>query len=179
MNNAWVWRWLARPWWVLAAAQAAVVTLPMAAILRHGQGQVAQLRGEIERSENVLRQHRRAQAAFPDAQRLDGDIARMTRQLAAYDTLRRDPGALIAAIRPGDGGKIAWHAAPDGQHPAPCHWSVVVVTDYRGLCRTLQNLAALGGGRTLRSLDVTPREGRLRVEFTLALTAQQETNGNE
>lgn len=170
----WIWRWMARPGWMLVLAQAGIlavfVALGWMMFLRQERDAVAQLSAELGRCEAGVLALRRSTAAATTPARLNLEIRRMGRQLAAYGSQRWDHQTAIALFNPGEGGTFAWRAPP-GEGLASDRWTVTVTTDYAGLSRIMRTLAAEGGGRSLHALSVVRQDRRLLVEFTLTQPA--------
>ncbi len=168
-------RLMACPWPVLISAQivilAAIIALGWLTLLRHEWDAVVRLRMDVVQCERRVLELRRWRTAAPAAARLDRDIQRMSRQLAWYETMRRDPGAVIGILRPGSNGTFGWKEHEhNGESATARDWTIAVTTDYPSLEAMMRDLATQSGGRALRALRIARRDRFLQVEFTLAQT---------
>ena len=168
-------RLMAYPWPALllghASILAALIALGWVTLLRHERDVCVRLRADIAQCERQVCESRRLQATTPTRAHLDREIRQMSRQLATYDTLSRDPGAVIAMLQPDSTGTFGWQAREhhvDGTTARD--WTLSVITDYASLGAMMSNLAAQSGGRAVRALRIERTDRWLRVEFTLAQT---------
>ncbi len=174
----WPWRGMDLSWRGLTSAlamAAAVIALGALLLLRPGHRALEDTRRDIRHLENMLLQHRRAIAEWPAQAQLETRISSIRGDLAVCETARREPTVFIRSIDPGLAGKLTWRAAPLPPAGQDCsrRWTVAVTTDYPGLRRMLNRLAALSGGLSLASFAVAARGGTLDIEFELAEPAPE------
>ncbi|XBS69504.1 hypothetical protein ABK905_24495 [Acerihabitans sp. KWT182] len=167
-----LWRGTELPWPLLTsalAAAAALLGLCAFLFLRPGLLAREDLRRDVLHIENTLSRHKRERAGWPSPARLDARISTLREALAACETAYQEPAVFIKSIDPGPLGKMSWRAATPSSHRrgASERWAVAVSTDYQGLRRVLDRLAARSGGVSLTSFAVAVRGGALDVEFEL------------
>ncbi|MEA9390897.1 hypothetical protein SJI19_10130 [Acerihabitans sp. TG2] len=166
-------RLMAYPWPALLVGQAIILasfmTLVWVTLLRHERDASVRLRADIARCERQVDDYRRLRATVPTRVQWDRDIQHMSRQLAMYDSLRQDPGAVIAMLQPDNTGTFGWQMREHhGDGSAARDWIISVTTDYASLNAMMRKLAVHRGGRTVRALHIARSDRHLQVEFTLA-----------
>lgn len=174
--EAWFGRCMERPWRALALAQIMMgcyIVLGAVLILRPERDAVRTLRQDIGRYESAARGQERAPAGVSAPARLEDDIGRLQRHIAAGEKLRREPAAFIAAIHPGRAEKITWqaHCVSGDRGQADERWTLKTTTDYVGLRRMLRALSDLDGMRPLTALAVSRRDRLLEIELVLSAPA--------
>lgn len=176
--DRWAGRWIDWPWRMLITTQfmLALLIVGLAGfwLVRAEQRVLRELRLGIGQRESMLAEHRRAAAALPPPALLAREIASLGRNLEHCTAQYDHPGQFIGAIAPGLPGSLSWRSLPPpGNAPAPGRWAVTATTDYSGLQKILQGMAALSGCWSLSSFEVMAHGGRLHVAFNLGASAEE------